>query len=148
MMRKLVHFLPIAAILWTWGSQGLAHADVHVLVNAANPLGNISQKEATDLFMGRTRVYPDGSAVVTLDLPRDSTVRAAFYESLTGLTQAQINSYWARLMFTGRTMPPQTMSSEQAMLEYLHRHPGAIGYLGRDPGDRQLRTILILKEGR
>jgi hypothetical protein len=50
-------------------------------------------------------------------------------------------------MFSGRTMPPQQTASEAAMVEAMHRHPGAIGYLAQDPADKALRVVLVLKEG-
>ncbi|MES2089347.1 MAG: hypothetical protein V4532_05140 [Pseudomonadota bacterium] len=124
----------------------VAQADVYVIVNASNPLRSLTHKEAVDLFMGRTRVFPNGDYVLACDLPRNSAVRASFYLALTGMTPAQTNSYWSRLMFTGQTMPPQTVPDEQAVTELVKRNPGALGYLGHEPTDRGLRAVLVLKE--
>jgi len=124
-----------------------AQADVYVVVNAANPVRALAQKEVMDIFMGRSRAFPGGEFARTLDLPREDPARTAFYTALTGLTPPQISSYWSRLMFSGRTMPPQQTGSETAMVDALRRDPGAIGYLAQEPADKGLRVVLVLKEG-
>lgn len=120
-------------------------ADVYVFVNAANTT-RVSQKDVLDLYMGRLRNYSNGDFALAFDLPRDDATRAVFYRTLTGLDPAQVNAYWARLMFTGQTMPPQALPGEAAMLEVIRRNPGAIGYLGRDPGDKGLHLVVVLKD--
>ncbi|AKJ29790.1 hypothetical protein [Caldimonas brevitalea] len=125
-----------------------ARADLYVVVHADNPVRQISAKETVDLFMGRKRSFPDGDHALPFDLPRDSAARAGFYRALTGMDLAQINSYWARLMFSGQTMPPQPMPSEAAMLEVVKRNPGAIGYLSQEPADKGVRVVLVLPEPR
>jgi len=123
-----------------------AKADLYVVVNAANPVKALTQKEVVDIFMGRTRAFAGGDFAQALDLPRDSATRAAFYTALTGMSPAQVNSYWSRLMFSGRTMPPQQLSGEPAMQEQVRRSSNAIGYLSADPADKNLHVVLVLKE--
>lgn len=124
----------------------LAHADFYLVVQAANPQPSLTQKEAVDLFMGRNRAFRNGDPAQVFDLPRDSTQRAEFYQRLTGMGPSQVNSYWARLMFSGQTMPPQAVSDEAAMIDTVKRNPGAIGWLHKEPADKQLRVLLVIKE--
>lgn len=123
-----------------------ARADFYVVVQATHAQRSLTQKEAVELFMGRNRSFPNGEFALLFDLPRDSPQRAAFYEALTGLKLAQVNSYWARLMFSGQTVPPQPLPDEQAMADLVKRNPSAMGYLSKEPTDRALRTVLVLKE--
>lgn len=144
-LRVLPLLLACALVLGT----GLpARADVYVVAHAANPQQSLTQKEALDLFMGRSRAFPNGDFAQLFDLPPDSPVRLGFYQSLTGLSQAQINSYWSRLMFTGQTMRPRALASEQAMVDAVRQTPGALGYLSAEPADRSLRTLLVIKDPR
>jgi hypothetical protein len=123
-----------------------ARADVYVVVPAASSVKAMSPKEVTDLYMGRTRAFPDGSFALPFDLPRDAAARGAFYLTLTGLGPAQVNSYWSRLMFSGQTMPPQPLPSEAAMADLVRRNPSAVGYLSQEPpADKGLRVVLVLK---
>jgi len=147
MTTPLLRLLRIAALaLGALALAASAKADLYVIVNAVNPVKTLSQKEVVDIFMGRTRAFAGGEFAQALDLPRDSAARAAFYLALTGMSPAQVNSYWSRLMFSGRTMPPQQLSGEPAMQEQVRRTPGAIGYLSADPSDKNLHVVLVLKE--
>lgn len=125
-----------------------AHADFYLVVRADNAQRTLTQKEAVDLFMGRSRSFSNGEFALVFDLPRDSPQRAAFYHELTGMNPAQVNSYWSRLMFSGQSMPPQPLPDETAMVEIVKRNTSAIGWLTKAPTDRQLRTLLVIKESR
>jgi len=144
MMSALFKSTLLLALAMAWA---VARADIYVIVNANNAMRPLTNKEAIDLFMGRTRTFPNGDYVLACDLPRDHASRVTFYQSLTGMTQAQLNSYWSRLMFTGQVMPPQTIGSEAAMLEMVRRNPGAIGYVGQEPQDKGVRVVLTIKTG-
>ena len=144
--------MPRRVLLLAWLSLLMAaapaRADFYIVVHAGNPQRTLTQKEAVDLFMGRSRAFANGDFALIFDLPRDNPRRAAFYQALTGMSVAQVNSYWSRLMFSGQTMPPQPLPSEAAMLDVVRRNPSAIGYLPQAPADASLRVVLVLKESR
>jgi hypothetical protein len=145
MRYTLTRFL-LSAVLALVSAQ--AAADIFVIANAASPVRTLTNKEAVDIFMRRTRFDANGDQIIACDLSRDNAVRGDFYRVMTGMSQAQINSYWARLMFSGQVMPPQAFASEQELLNMVRRHPGAIGYLGHEPQERSVRVVLVLKDGR
>jgi hypothetical protein len=123
-----------------------ARADFYIIVHASNPQRSMTQKEVVDLFMGRSRAFVGGEFALAFDLPRDSAGRAAFYQALTGMSAAQVTSYWSRLMFSGQSMPPQPLPDEATMIEIVKRNPNAIGWVTREPADKQVRTVLVIKE--
>jgi len=142
LLRRL---LALFAILAVWLP---AHADIFVVVPAASAVKSMTQKEVVDLYMGRSRAFAGGDFALPFDLPRDHPGRAAFYQALTGMGPAQINSYWSRLMFSGQVMPPQPLPGEAAMADLVKRNPSAIGYLLQEPTDKGLRVVLVLKEAK
>lgn len=148
MARPILHHAALAGIVLASVLAMPAHADVFLIVNVSNPVRALTKREATDLFMGRQHNYADGEFALPLDLPRDSAGRANFYRLLTGADLAQVNSYWARLMFGGQTLPPQPMPDEAAMLNVVARNPSAIGYVGQEPADRNVRVVLVLKDAK
>lgn len=125
---------------------GPACADFYIVVHASNPQRALTQKEAVDLFMGRSRAFANGDFALIFDLPRDNPRRAAFYQALTGMSVAQVNSYWSRLMFSGQSVPPQSLPDETAMASILRRNPSALGWLSKEPTEPGLRTVLVIKE--
>lgn len=142
MKTYLQHLLVLAAAAFA----PTVHADFYLVVQAGNAQQSLTQKEAVDLFMGRNRAFRNGELAQVFDLPRDSIQRADFYQRLTGMGPAQVNSYWARLMFSGQTMPPQPVADEAAMIETLKRNTHAVGWLLKEPADKQLRVLLVIKE--
>lgn len=123
-----------------------ARADYFVVVNVSNQAVTLTQKQVLDLFMGRTRAFPGQEPALPFDLPRDSAERAGFYVALAGMNQAQVNSYWSRLMFSGQNMPPVPVQDESAMVSMVRRNVSAIGYLRSPPSSTGLRVVLVLKE--
>lgn len=122
-----------------------AHADIYVVVATNNPLQALTAKELQAFYMGRNRALTSGEPALVYDLPRDDVLRDAFYFNLTGMSPAQVNSYWSRLIFTGQVLPPAALPSERTMAEMVRRNPNAIGYLGKMPTDSNLRTVLVLR---
>lgn len=141
-MRRRHLLLPLLALLARPATA--RDGELFVVVHSANPLRTIGKKELIALYTGRSRQFPDGSLAEPLDHPRDSALREAFYASLTGMDLAQINSYWARLLFTGRVQAPQALADDAALLAELKRNRRAIAYLSREPGEGDLRVLMVL----
>jgi ABC-type phosphate transport system substrate-binding protein len=107
------------------------------LVVVAHPDARVSQltrSELINIFMGRYRKLPSGLAAMPVDL---GPLREKFYRELVNKDMAEINSYWARLMFSGQASPPVHIETESELLEYVRRNPGAIGFVdsARVPDD-------------
>lgn len=122
----------------------IARADYYVVVGEDSPVTQLSKKDVLHLFMGRTRSFPDGSPAAPHDLA-GSTQREGFYRVLSGMSLAQVTSYWARLMFSGRNLPPVQLIDETAMVGKLLQDPATIGWLPAPPTAKGLRTVLVLR---
>jgi hypothetical protein len=121
-----------------------ARADYYVVVGEASPAMQLSQKDVLHLFMGRSRAFPNGNPASAHDLA-SSAQREGFYRALSGMSLAQVTSYWARLTFSGRSLPPVQLEDEAAMVAKLRTDPAAIGWLPTPPVAKGLRTVLVLK---
>ena len=108
-----------------------AVADIVVIAHPDSTLQQLSRKEIIDLYMGRVRHLPSGEKASTLDLPMDSEHRKQFYKDLTGKTIPQINAYWARLIFTGRATPPQSVDSTKEVIDTVMNNSSTIGYIDK-----------------
>lgn len=116
-----------------------------VIVSAGSPLRELQQAQVVAYFTGRQRALPNGEPAQPLDLPPEHPLRDRFYRLLTGYNAAQMNSYWARLSFSGQMRPPLVVESEAAMVRQLRENPRSLGYLSRAPDDAQLRVLLTLR---
>jgi len=123
-----------------------AWADIAVVVNAANPVKQLSVQQVSDLYLGRARSFPNGEYALVFDLMRGDTLRQQFFTSLAGMTPQQVNAYWSRLMFTGQVLPPQQLPNDAMVLDIVRRNPGAIGYVNAQALDASVRVVLTLKK--
>lgn len=121
-----------------------APADPVIIANASNGTESLSREAVANIFLGRFRQYPSGRSAVPVDLPGGHPGKASFYRLLVNKEPAEINSYWARLVFSGRTAPPRVVSSTEEMLQVVASVPGAIGYLPHPPTDNRVRVVLNL----
>lgn len=106
-----------------------AGAEIVVVVNHANPADSLSRREVVDLYMGRTQFFADGSLVLRLDQAPQSKERQEFYRGLVNKSVAEVNAYWAKLLFSGRASPPQVVEGNKAVLAAVRDNKNAIGYI-------------------
>ncbi|MCH9698153.1 MAG: hypothetical protein K0U68_08630 [Gammaproteobacteria bacterium] len=118
-------------------------ADISVITNINNGIDSVSRQKVQDIFMGRSRSFPEGNFALPLDL---NPLRSEFYFKLTGRPVEQINAYWARIMFSGQASPPTMLPDEQTLLKTIRENTGAIGYIDSNHVDKtQVRVLFILK---
>lgn len=118
-----------------------AQADILVVVNQDNPTGDLSKREIIDLYMGRNLYFADGSQALRLDQPPESGERKLFYQNLVKKSVAQVNAYWAKLLFAGRSSPPTTMENAEQLIETIRNNPRAIGYIKESDLDDTVKVV-------
>lgn len=118
-----------------------ARADLVLVVSADSGISSLSHDEVVNIFLGRYRKLPNGATAIPLDIDGDSAERRAFYQSLLGKPLAEINSYWSRLVFSGRTTPPEDVPSQRDVLLRVMRDPVAIGYVDRANLNEKVKVV-------
>lgn len=146
MRSRLQHIIAAATLALASGPGFAAGGQLYVVVNANNPIQKLATRDAVALYTGRTRVFPDGREAVAYDQAEASVARADFYRSLTGMDLARINSYWARLRFSGQVQPPRSLGDDRDILAMIKSNPKAIGYLRTAPADASVRVVLVLAD--
>lgn len=141
MNRGYRHLLAITAGLILAAT---ARADLVVIVNPKSGTDQLNHEQVVNIFLGRFRQFPSGMAAEPIDQPAVSPERTAFYRKLVNKDPAEINAYWARLMFSGRTRPPRLANSAAEVVEWVTSNPSAIGYVERPRGDSRVRIVLEL----
>lgn len=132
-------------ILGLWLLSSSLSANVWVIVNSAHPIDQLSKRQVIDLFMGRVSVFPNRDSARTLDLPAGAPERTEFYRALTGKSEAQVDAYWATLIFAGRMSPPKQLANAQEMLAEVKANPDAIGYVSQPLAPKGVKVVMELK---
>lgn len=106
-----------------------AQAQVVVVVNAAAPVDSLTREQVSDLFLGKSGRFPNGNKAVPIEMAEGSALRSSFHQAVTGKSDAQLKSYWSKLIFSGAASPPRTTGSSEDMLATLSATPDGVGYI-------------------
>ena len=104
-------------------------AEIVIIGNLENNQQTLTALQVKDIFMGRTRAFPNGEFASPYD---QLGLRTKFYQSLTNRPIEQINAYWARLMFSGQTSPPKKLADDESIIKKVQENKGAIGYINKE----------------
>ncbi len=100
------------------------------------------------IFLERERFWPDGRPARPVNLPATSALRERFSLAVLGQSVRELAPYWNERYFHG-TQPPLTVGSQAAMLLFVERTPGAVGYVavtGREDLPPRVRGLLCLPD--
>ncbi len=114
------------------GSQRLEAQEFKVVVNAANPISEISKSDASKIFQKKSQKFGNGQRASPVDLPANSPVREQFSQGVHGRSASAIASYWQQQIFSGRGVPPEEKASDSAVLDFVRSNPDGIGYVAAD----------------
>jgi len=122
-------------------TQGVAAEELVLIVHRDSGISTLSREQASHLFLGRVKMLPSGGRANVVEV---EPLRASFYRRLLGREIAEINAYWARLQFSGRTQPPLRVSDSAAAVARVAGDPQAIAFVDVVPDDPRARVVLRL----
>jgi ABC-type phosphate transport system substrate-binding protein len=143
-MRIFLSLIGLSCALLLTASPASAAPDLVVIVNPASGIERISRDELTALYMGRTKKLASGITALPIDQAASNPEKARFYRELINKELPEVNSYWARLIFSGQGSPPRQADNSAEVLDIVSSNKGAIGYLPRNAADRRVRIVLDL----
>lgn len=110
-----------------------------VVINAESPIERISREELIGIYMGR---YLTKSGQVNLSPLDNERYIEDFYALMIEKTLPQVNSYWARLKFTGRDYQrPQKQSDTESVLLAVLKDTHSISYIPADQVNSSVKVI-------
>jgi len=99
-----------------------------LIVNASNPVTELSRDEVARWYLGRSRAWPDGERVIPLDQSTKSEIRAAFSQGVLGLSVEAVQTHWMKVLISGRGDPP-FVGTEADIIGHVSKSPRVIGYV-------------------
>ncbi len=136
---KLINKALLVALLMS--SSTFVEAGVVVVVGASSSLGELTQDQVADIFLGKTSKFPDGSQAVPIDQDDGADTRTDFYKTVTGKSGSQLKSYWSKLIFSGKGQPPKQVKGDAEVIQSLGANPGQIGYVAEEAVDGSVKVV-------
>ena len=104
-------------------------SDLLVIANpAASDVGPLSADAVAAIYLLRMTTWPNGTRIIPVNRELGSAIRADFTALILKQDMAGLSVYWNEMHFKGK-VPPLIQPSEAAMLAFVQRVPGAIGYI-------------------
>ncbi len=149
-MRKFRSYFVCTLFFVGIQSTSSASGELAIIVNANNKVSEITAEQVANIFLGKSRRLPDGTKVVPLDQFEGEKPRAEFYSKVVQKSQSQLNSYWSRLIFTGKGQPPFAVTGDSEVLEFITANPNMIGYVDlatieKNAGLKDIKVLLTIR---
>ncbi len=138
-MGIVLRLLTLALLLPGFGA--FAHADFVVVVNKSQNIESLNRVDIQNIYLSKTGSFPNGSWVIPVDQKKGTAQRAAFYESVLQRTEAQLKSYFSRLVFTGKGTPPRLLDNDESVLQQVRANESVLGYVMADSVDDTVKVI-------
>jgi len=119
-------------------------AELVVIVNRESGVNSLSTSDAVNIFMGRYRKLPSGIVAFPIDIGERSAERERFYKQLVNKELAEVDAYWARLVFSGQTSPPLQVPDGKTAVQLVAGNRAAIAYVDRSVVDDRVRIVMTL----
>jgi ABC-type phosphate transport system substrate-binding protein len=104
-------------------------SDLLIIANpAAGDVGQLSANGVAAIYLLRVTTWPDGTHIVPVNRELGSAIRTDFTTLILKEDMASLSVYWNEMHFKGK-QPPLIQPSEAAMLAFVQKVPGAIGYI-------------------
>lgn len=118
----------------------IALSDVAVIIHPTND-AQLTTEDIAKIYLGKLKRFPNGNLAVPLDRTEGTDIRVKFLETTVGKDETKMKSYWSRLIFTGKGIPPKIIESDQEVRELVSRNPDIIGYIDSSAVDDTVKVI-------
>ncbi|MGR8934620.1 MAG: hypothetical protein ACU837_09565 [Gammaproteobacteria bacterium] len=108
-----------------------AERQVLIVANPSLAVDRIDQEGLMRIYLLRQTVWPDGSPIIALNREPGSAARALFTAAVLRQSADALATHWQQMHFKGKT-PPLVHESDEAILAFVRKVPGAIGYVDAD----------------
>jgi ABC-type phosphate transport system substrate-binding protein len=116
------------------------YAELVVVVNKANT-DDLNPELIKRIFLGKVKGFPTAGQALPVDLPEDNPTRVEYLSKVVKKSQTQYSSYWAKVMFTGKGVPPKVVPADSEVIKLVSRNPNLIGYVSASSVTDAVRVV-------
>jgi ABC-type phosphate transport system substrate-binding protein len=143
MMMNIIKKLSIITLLSS-GMVMAAVADVAVITHPDNPV-KLDDTQLRNIFLGKIKVFDNGMPVFPIDIEPGDASRDIFVSKILHKNEANLNAYWARMLFSSKGRPPEEVEDSAAVMKTVAANKSAIGYVDASVVDSSVRVLKVIK---
>jgi ABC-type phosphate transport system substrate-binding protein len=139
----LLFAIAITAALTPGASSAAKPAErIVVVANESVRVDTLEVVELQRIYLSKRTRWPDDTRIVATML-KDGPVHRSFVEDILDRGLSKFATYWKQIVFTGQGVPPKSFGSEEELLDYVARTPGAIGYISTRPRAEGVHIVAL-----
>lgn len=106
-------------------------------VIVTHPGIQLSPSDVADVFLGNKQ-FAGSVKLVPVDSAQS---QATFLSEVLKIDANKYHHVWARKAFQDGIAPPAVKGTDAEVLDFVKRTPGAVGYVGSDPGKAGVNVV-------
>ncbi|MFQ5580931.1 MAG: hypothetical protein ACE5FZ_09990 [Nitrospiria bacterium] len=127
---KLHTFIKISALVLVLGLPwGALAGDLVIIVNAGNPVSELSPLEIKNYLLKKSLSWPNGKKVKSVDRKGSPPERKVYLKDVVNMSNDQLDKYWVSARYKKGVPLPPKLSGDQQIIEYVQSFGGAISYV-------------------
>jgi ABC-type phosphate transport system substrate-binding protein len=117
-------------------------AQVLIIANPGVKATEVSNADLRDVFTGVANEIKGGGHVTPV-LLKQGAISDDFLNKYIGRSDSAFRTGWRSVLFSGQGVMPRTLDSEAAVVEYVARTAGAIGYIGKGAQHEGVKILVV-----
>lgn len=117
-------------------------AEIYAVVVGANNNTDLSTSSVRHIYLGRPILNSNGKRFSALISSQSSKAHQEFASSVLNRSASQLNSFWAKLLFTGKGEIPKRVKAVEELKRLIAENTNYIGYIPVSDVDSSLRIVL------
>jgi ABC-type phosphate transport system substrate-binding protein len=113
---------------------------IMIITNKNIPENSLTKAEIKKIYSGDITQWSDHSTII-LTVHGDSDLHKNFLKEYVKKTPMQFKRTWRNLLFSGKGKMPKKVDSFEALVDYVSKNDGAIGYVTQDVVTDNVRAI-------
>ena len=117
--------------------------EFRVIVHPDNPTSSLDREFVADVYLKRVTRWPDQQTVHPVDQHAAASVRQRFSDAVLKRSVTAVKRYWQQRIFSGRELPPPELDSDEAVVSFVLKHRGAIGYVSGTAKLERAKAVVV-----
>ena len=114
-----------------------------VITHPSRPERAVDRSFLADAFLKRVTRWADGELIRPVDLRPQAVAREKFTARVLKRSVGAVRSYWQQRIFSGRDVPPPELDSDDAVLAFVAKSVGSVGYVSGNVKLHGVRELTI-----
>jgi ABC-type phosphate transport system substrate-binding protein len=117
--------------------------EIVVVVARDAPDFPVNRITLRDIYLKKIFMDDNGRPFVPVNLPPENPLRRSLAETLFNKSAQQLQDYWNQRYFQG-VAPPYVLGSQEAVVQFVAKTPGAIGYIAACRLDERVKQVFAI----